>query len=223
MTYRMFYKDEDGFDEWVKSHSFGIVINSSPGRLNPSYVIAHRPTCQSIQRHAGATTVYSKHCFDSASEAIEYLRSKDFPKPSFGCLSCKVSALEPTSDPRQLAESVEKLLAKGFISAPLGNRKPLHVAASSSTLVQRDPAVVAWVLIQANGKCELCATEAPFLTSKDRPYLEVHHVRTLASHGPDTIDNTVALCPNCHRSMHFSKFKDVLLEQIYGRLARLVR
>lgn len=223
MTYPMFYKDEDGFDDWVKSHSFGIVINSSPGRLNPSYLKAHRPTCQSIQRHAGATTVYSKHCFDSASEAIEYLRSKDIPKPSFGCLSCKVSALEPTSDPRQLAESVEKLLAKGFISAPLGNRKPLHVAASSSRLVHRDPAVIAWVLAQANGKCELCATDAPFLTSKDRPYLEVHHVRTLASGGPDTIDNTVALCPNCHRSMHSSKFKDVLLEQIYGRLARLVR
>ena len=223
MSYVTFYNDEEGFDEWVKSHSFGIVINSSPSRLNPDYIKAHRPQCNSFQKHTSAKTVYSKHCFDGATEAIEYLKSKDIPKPSFGCSTCKVSALESTSDAQQLEQSVTELLANGFTSAPLGNRNPLRVAALSTTLVQRDPAVVAWILKATNGKCELCTADAPFQTSIGRPYLEVHHVRTLASGGPDTIDNTVALCPNCHRSMHYSKFKGVLNEQIYIRISRLVR
>lgn len=223
MAYLTFDKDEEGFDDWVKSHSFGIVINSSPGKLNPNYIKAHRPECDSIQRHASAKTVYSKHCFDDANEAIEYLEGIAFPRPSFGCTTCKVSALEPTIDVQQLEKSVKKLLAEGFSSTPSGNRKPARVPFLSTTLIQRDPAVVAWVLKEANGKCDLCTADAPFLTNDGRPYLEVHHVKTLASGGPDTIDNTVALCPNCHRSMHYSKGKDALLEKIYIRIFRLIR
>jgi 5-methylcytosine-specific restriction enzyme A len=33
-------------------------------------------------------------------------------------------------------------------------------------------------------------------------YLECHHIVWLAEGGEDTIANTVALCPNCHRKMH---------------------
>lgn len=34
------------------------------------------------------------------------------------------------------------------------------------------------------------------------PYLETHHIVWLARGGEDTIFNTVALCPNCHKRMH---------------------
>ena len=34
------------------------------------------------------------------------------------------------------------------------------------------------------------------------PFLEVHHIKWLARKGNDTLDNAVALCPNCHRRMH---------------------
>jgi len=30
----------------------------------------------------------------------------------------------------------------------------------------------------------------------------VHHIEWLSRGGQDTIDNTAALCPNCHRKMH---------------------
>jgi HNH endonuclease len=222
MTYASFDNNEEGFNEWVKSHSFGLVINSSPGRLNPNYVIAHRPTCKSFLKHVGATTVYSKHCFDSANEAIAYLSGKGISKPSFGCTKCKVFALEPTSDSLQLAKSVEYLLSAGFSTPPPGNRAPVRKDAVSSP-VERDPAIIGWILANARGKCELCAADAPFLTDKGRPYLEVHHVKTLATGGPDTVDNAVALCPNCHRAMHYSKFKVKLTEDLYKKVARLVR
>ncbi|WP_429628901.1 HNH endonuclease [Tunturiibacter psychrotolerans] len=35
-----------------------------------------------------------------------------------------------------------------------------------------------------------------------QPYLECHHIVWLARGGDDTIENTVAMCPNCHRRMH---------------------
>ena len=41
-----------------------------------------------------------------------------------------------------------------------------------------------------------------FLNGRGTPYLEVHHVKTLAEGGADTIDNAVALCPTCHRALH---------------------
>lgn len=69
---------------------------------------------------------------------------------------------------------------------------------------KRNPDVVAEVLIRANGKCEICDQVAPFLRRKDKtPYLEVHHKQQLANGGEDSIDNAVAICPNCHRKEHF--------------------
>jgi hypothetical protein len=53
----------------------------------------------------------------------------------------------------------------------------------------------------AAGKCQLCDYNAPF-NKDNEPYLEVHHIEWLSENGADSIENTVALCPNCHRKMH---------------------
>ena len=73
---------------------------------------------------------------------------------------------------------------------------------STTTTYQRDPNVVNYTLKRANGICELCEQPAPFKKKNGDPYLEVHHVVQLANDGDDTIENAVALCPNCHRKMH---------------------
>lgn len=71
-------------------------------------------------------------------------------------------------------------------------------------IFSRNPYVVAETLERANGKCEECNKAAPFLRAKDNtPYLEVHHKIRLADGGEDTLENTLALCPNCHRKLHF--------------------
>jgi 5-methylcytosine-specific restriction protein A len=73
-----------------------------------------------------------------------------------------------------------------------------------STAFQRNPDVVAAVLIRAKGQCEDCKRPAPFKrASDDTPYLEVHHRVHLAQGGDDTVENAVALCPNCHREAHY--------------------
>lgn len=61
---------------------------------------------------------------------------------------------------------------------------------------------------RANGICDLCGEEAPFKDKNGKPYLESHHVITLAEDGLDAIYNTVAICPNCHRRIHVLKSKE---------------
>lgn len=72
------------------------------------------------------------------------------------------------------------------------------------TVFDRNPDVIAEVLERANGKCEICGRPAPFNRKKDgSPYLEVHHKVQLAAGGDDSVENALAVCPNCHREQHY--------------------
>lgn len=71
----------------------------------------------------------------------------------------------------------------------------------------RNPYVRAYTLQQAQGRCQLCEQPAPFRLPDGTPFLEVHHIIPLESGGPDTIENCVALCPNCHREVHYAANK----------------
>lgn len=66
----------------------------------------------------------------------------------------------------------------------------------------RNPYVAELTKRRGDGKCELCNKDAPFKDSLSKPYLESHHIKWLSRKGPDSIENTVALCPNCHKRMH---------------------
>ena len=70
---------------------------------------------------------------------------------------------------------------------------------------RRNPDVVAEVLLRAKGVCEGCRLPAPFQRPDGSLYLEVHHVKLLADGGLDTVDNAIALCPNCHRKRYFGR------------------
>lgn len=72
-------------------------------------------------------------------------------------------------------------------------------------VLQRNADVVAAVQVRANGICEHCCMPAPFKRRDGRPFLEVHHRIPLALDGLDTVENAIALCPNCHRELHFGK------------------
>jgi 5-methylcytosine-specific restriction protein A len=67
---------------------------------------------------------------------------------------------------------------------------------------RRDPKVAEFAQRKANGVCQLCNQPAPFHDRYGDPLLENHHIIPRAEGGPDTIENVVALCPNCHRKMH---------------------
>ena len=76
----------------------------------------------------------------------------------------------------------------------------------------RDPQVVAYALLLAKGVCQGCGADKNSLferASNGSVYLEVHHIDFLSDGGRDTLDNAVALCPTCHRLMHYGKKSDI--------------
>ena len=83
-----------------------------------------------------------------------------------------------------------------------------------STVIDRDPAVSEYVKLRAKGYCDLCDQKAPFENKFGQPYLECHHVEYLSKGGSDTVDNAVALCPNCHRKIHSLENKDDYIKLI---------
>lgn len=70
-----------------------------------------------------------------------------------------------------------------------------------SRVYERNELVREYSLRRANGICELCRQVAPFIAN-DMPYLESHHIVWLSQGGEDSISNTAAVCPNCHRRLH---------------------
>ena len=52
-------------------------------------------------------------------------------------------------------------------------------------------------------KCQYCKRDAPFLKEDGTPFLEVHHIEWLSKGGEDSVENAIALCPNCHRQAHY--------------------
>ncbi len=68
--------------------------------------------------------------------------------------------------------------------------------------INRNTNVADYAKARANGICQLCGKPAPFNDANGNPYLESHHIIWLSRGGADSVDNTVALCPNCHKKMH---------------------
>lgn len=115
---------------------------------------------------------------------------------------------------------VRENLENKNLPEPAGSKQP---ATTTSQVVQymRDPLVKAWVLKHAAGVCECCGQDAPFETTDGHPFLEVHHVRKLAEGGSDTTSNAVAICPNCHRALHYGMKAKELVEALYKNITRL--
>ena len=86
--------------------------------------------------------------------------------------------------------------------AKIANFENVTIKEVKTIYRERNQYISEYTKERANGICDLCEKEAPFKDKNGRPYLESHHVITLAENGPDAIYNTVAICPNCHRKIH---------------------
>jgi 5-methylcytosine-specific restriction protein A len=92
-----------------------------------------------------------------------------------------------------------------------------HVETTTSRY-QRSSAVREYALKRADGICELCEEAAHFMKENGDPFLEVHHVDELGEGGADHPSLVGAICPNCHREIHYGKHGDDLNKQLRRRL-----
>ena len=123
----------------------------------------------------------------------------------------KPQLFDTTSDTKKLEANASILIEEGLDEEPVGNPNPERSDPKEGKgAFKRDPEVIAWVKQRAGGICELCEKEGPFLDKDNHPFLEVHHIVSLADGGPDTVDNAVAICPNCHRECHLGPNPEAL-------------
>lgn len=119
-----------------------------------------------------------------------------------------------------LAEQVRAEYIVDALPKPDGVKQPKHIF-SLTKQIERDPKVKAWVLRAADGRCECCGQLVPFTDDNGMAFLEVHHLRQLADGGSDRVENAVAICPNCHRELHFGSQRSHLYKKLYDSIARL--
>ncbi|NVN43778.1 HNH endonuclease [Asaia siamensis] len=113
-------------------------------------------------------------------------------------------------------------IKRGQVPLVRGTRVPPRRTLYVTERFSRDPFVVAHVLMRADGVCEACQKRGPFRAMRDQqPFLEVHHVLPLSAGGPDTRDNATAVCPNCHRRLHYSSDKDEYRARLIGQVEEL--
>jgi hypothetical protein len=198
---------------------------SSSATVSP--VIMSTPPAASV---AGTPSVGLSPPVKAAAPSASVLQLK----PSPGSVASPTSAeslvsvgslptvlTDPTADPDELENRVSGLLRLG-LTRPVGQSKPRSFTGGARTAYERHPDVKAWVLQEARGHCELCSSAASFMRSDGTPYLEHHHVRQLSEGGPDTVENSVALCANCHRRLHHGADREAQKARLYAQVARLV-
>ena len=90
------------------------------------------------------------------------------------------------------------------------NPHPNQVVQTITTYL-RNNTLKSYVKRRSNYSCEMPnCNYIPFVKDNNEPYVEVHHVIPLSEGGEDSINNTVALCPNCHRALHYSNNREYL-------------
>ncbi|WP_340394308.1 HNH endonuclease signature motif containing protein [Paenibacillus sp. FSL E2-0177] len=119
----------------------------------------------------------------------------------------------------QVEQVVRSLPLESILKKAI-NHKDSRVLLKEAKYYERDETVKLVAKILANGDCQLCELPAPFLDSQGNPFLESHHIIWLSKGGFDTLENSIALCPNCHSKMHIlDKEEDV--EKLKNRASKL--
>jgi 5-methylcytosine-specific restriction protein A len=128
--------------------------------------------------------------------------------------------LEPINAVREgpetkLTPEQELLLQQGRLAGKPPVREAIVKRYGRSSFVAEQ------TLSRAQGRCELCGSPAPFVDLNEEPFLEVHHIIPLSEGGTDDLKNTAALCPNCHRAVHYANNAPELQQKLISKLVFL--
>lgn len=132
---------------------------------------------------------------------LDFLNDKYKYRPSGSCMImiyCNETSTQYSSNC-----TIEELQKKIVMGA---NPVNAYSKTTINTYI-RDKYISEFTKKRAKGICQLCNKPAPF-EKNGQPYLESHHVIWLADGGEDSLDNTVALCPNCHKKMHILNLEE---------------
>lgn len=163
------------------------------------------PTAKEVAQHGYGKPYTFRGSFNVSG--VEFFIPDSGPRRGdklarFFFLQAEDSRSEPAALELALANSTTALVALRALVAKTG--EPIPSRMSTAEYRARSAAVHRYALLRAGGSCECCGNPAPFESTNGVPYLEVHHLLRLADDGPDEPSNVAAVCPNCHRALHFS-------------------
>ncbi|MFA7360442.1 MAG: HNH endonuclease [Candidatus Kapaibacterium sp.] len=148
----------------------------------------------------GIFKYHSLHTEQDASKWVQLIRN--ISKPQIDEILMTETAYRSELD-YEVNKSLGLSEEERNIRLEKANKKP-EKQKIITTYYKRNADVISTVLIRAKGICERCNSPAPFYrNSNNTPYLEVHHIIMLSKRGEDTVENSIAICPNCHRELHF--------------------
>lgn len=116
----------------------------------------------------------------------------------------------PSKEIKNLRQEAEKAASKD----PVRDTSD----AGTGSRYQRAPEIREFVIARADGVCEACGEPAPFKDKNGDPYLESHHVDELGKGGEDHPAKVVALCPECHKRVHYGQNGDQLNDELREKL-----
>lgn len=217
MKVTVFDNDEGEYQGWLKNNPEGYVLTTVRD-IDPGYMSLHRASCRMISQYMKTMATdaftgrrYIKICSRSPNALAAWIRVNSGDGFTKLCSVCAPNPDEGVIDGVENYNSLldaEVLRSLGDSKArkarlELAPKKPKSVS-TTTTIFLRNPDVIAEILERAKGYCERCRAAAPFKRATNgSPYLEVHHIVALAGGGEDSVENAIALCPNCHRSLHF--------------------
>jgi len=170
--------------------------------------------------------IYLGHHFEDRPDVKDNMRKAIIFELEIDALDAQ--APEATESPKSNKKTTLKLWSRPLQEVyRLASQRPNKTATPKERraityLYQGSEAVRIYVLRRANGICEGCGSNAPFVTKQRRPYLEPHHVRRRADGGPDDPGWVAALCPNCHREVHYGVKGEELNQRLSDILAKTV-
>jgi 5-methylcytosine-specific restriction endonuclease McrA len=89
--------------------------------------------------------------------------------------------------------------------AKQARRKPLSQQ-TTKTIYNRDATIVALTHRRSGYKCEMPdCNYMGFNKINGGKFIETHHITPLSVGGEDSIENVAALCPTCHRMLHYAQ------------------
>ncbi len=144
----------------------------------------------------------NEKALDGASLSAEYKRlwsdmPIDLPTAGTQAVAREASSLRKLT----LAQLLERWAAK----APQMPQRP-RGRQSQVRQFDRDPLVVAVAIARAKHSCEIPGCVEPAFIGEDGlPFIEVHHIHSLATGGSDRPENVACVCPNHHREAHHGK------------------
>lgn len=153
--------------------------------------------------------------FDPATKTIDKMRLDADYERLWGDTPGTEALVEPEKVAAEVRRLSEKPLDALLATYQKASKLPTKRKKASVSTYSRSPLVAAITLKRADWKCEVEGCTSPILEGNDgKPLVEVHHLHRLADGGADEITNTVCVCPNHHRALHYGKAERELREQL---------